>query len=105
MSALTDVRTVLSRAMTARDDIVWRSYWGNVVRDQRAWNLQRLEYIRQGSSPHAIPEEAPVTWCHGATGVHHHSDPKNDAEMVAALDLVIETLWSWRDKRKRRNKR
>lgn len=86
--ALVEVRTVLSRAVTARDTIVQRSYNGNVVWDQAWWDY---EYPGQ--------EMSWPSMFHGPLG--NPPDPDSEA-MYDALTVVIEQLERWQKKRKRK---
>lgn len=80
-NVLTEARTVLSRAETARDAVVWDSYKGNVTRGPDDW---RRDWPG---------EEMPAWYAHGPSG----EIPDPDAEAIfAALDDVVRRLDPYR---------
>ncbi len=94
---LVEVRTVLSRAITARDSIVDWSYRGNIVRDQQAWDDAEKVYAQSRTG--YVKQPMPHYWPHEASG----ETPDLDSErMYAALTQTISTLMEWQGKKKRR---
>jgi hypothetical protein len=74
--ALTEVRTVLSRARTARNTIVDATYYGNYL--QPRWDQDLGKFV------HDLPPH----------GDHSFGHP-DAVEMVEALDITIEVLKKW----------
>ncbi len=89
--ALSEIRTVLNRAKTARDDIVWSTYGGNIVRDEMAWeDLKTVHTHWHGPMPEG--------WGNPASGTHIYD---RDAQaMYDALTLTIEALEPWVGRKK-----
>ncbi len=83
---LSEIRTILNRAKTARDDIVWRTYWGNIVCDQASWNDKGGDNEMYDWYPHP------------ATGNHNYDRDAQD--MYDALTLTIDALERWAGNRK-----
>ncbi len=89
--ALSEIRTVLNRAKTARDDIVWSTYGGNIVQDEMAWEDMKTVF-------HYWHGPMPKGWDHPASGIHNYD---RDAQaMYDALTLTIEALEPWVGKKK-----
>lgn len=74
--ALAEVRTVLSRAVTARNKIVDATYYGNYL--QPRWDGREKKFIYD-LPPH---------------GDHSYGHP-DAVEMVEALDNTIKILKKW----------
>lgn len=92
---LSEARTVLNRALTARDDIIWQTYKGNIVKDELSWST---EYLLR----HYWTGPMPETYPHPATGVHVQ-DP--DAQAIYdALTVTIDVLSPFVGKKKWKRK-
>lgn len=87
--ALTEVRTVLSRAETALDALLWNSYQGN---------LQKYEWVRFEGKPSPAGGEYVLI-----DELQEPGDPDAEA-MYYAMERVVHELARWRKagKKKRR---
>ncbi len=89
-NALVEVRTVLNRAKTARDNIVWESYDGNIIQDEASW----IETWGNCTMPDWYPNSA--------SGVHDYDRDAQD--MYDALTSAIDSMERWAGKKKRKSR-
>lgn len=92
MATISDVRAVLSRAKTTRDELVWDTYEGNIYWGMTDW-LDLCKRRGWAGADRPIPAWFPTA----PTGVA--PDPTS-VSMVEALDVVIDVLQPYENPRR-----